>query len=185
MKLTVEIFLNMLKNENISYTVQGNNIFFKDGDKEKIKKLYALIDSKPEIEAAVIQHLNLKHSISLKEFLTDSEGAGVHIELVDAFTLIFTGGKDTAQKRLAGILERNIRLKATVILSLAVKNQNFLDVIQECACRRWSDGYSDSLLMAVLCNITRTHETIERDANGEPILKPKTDWDAEISHLFD
>ena len=71
--------------------------------------------------------------------------------------------------------------KAAEILRQAVKDSDLMDVIQECACRRWSDGYSDSLFMAVLCNITSTGEEIERDANGKPILKPKTDWNAEIS----
>ncbi|MBQ9628342.1 MAG: hypothetical protein IJR43_03645 [Synergistaceae bacterium] len=185
MKLTAENFLNLLSDRGVRYSIQANDICLIHDDSELIKKIYALIDSKPEFKAAVIQHINIQHGLSLKEFMTDAEGAGVHIELVDTFTLTFRGGKDTAQKRIAGILERNRRLKAVVILSLAAKNIDFLDVIQECACRRWSDGYTDSLLMAVLCNLTRTGETIERDADGQIILKPKTDWDAEISHLSD
>ena len=185
MKLTVKTFLKLLNDRRIKYTVQGNNIFFIHNDSELIKKIYALIDSKPEFEAAVIQYLNIQHGLTLKEFMLDVEGAGVHIELVDTFTLKFTGGKDRTRKRITELLEKNSRLKASVILSLAIKNPDFLDDIQECACRRWSDGYSDSLLMAVLCNIARTSETIERDADGQIILKPKTDWDAEISHLFD
>lgn len=185
MKLTVKNFLKLLNDKGISCTVQNENILFSEGDTNLINNLYVLLDKNPDLEAAVIQHINIQHELSLKEFMTDSEGAGVQIELVDAFTLTFTGGKDRTRKRIAGILERNSRLKAAVILSIAAKNSNFLDVIQEYACRRWSDGYSDSLLMAVLANISRTHETIERDADGEPILKPKTDWNAEISHLFD
>lgn len=71
--------------------------------------------------------------------------------------------------------------KAAAILRQAVNDSNLMDMIQERACIRWAEGYSDSLLMAVLCNIASAGEKAERDANGEPILKPKTDWDAEIS----
>lgn len=185
MNLTAENFVSMLKEKGISFTIQGNSIFFTNGDSELIKKLYALIDSKPEVELAVINHLNVQHGMSLKEFMTDLEGAGVKVELADPYTLTFIGGKAKSRERLAGILERNNRLKAALILSLAAKNPDFLDVIQGCACNRWADGYSDSLFSAVLCNLTRTYETIERDADGEIISKPRTDWQAEISHLFD
>ena len=183
MKLTAENFLKLLEDNSISFIVQSNKIFFTNGDSELIKKLYALIDDKPECEAAVIRHMNNQQGMSLQEFMTDLQGAGVHVELVDTYTLNFTGGKDKSRERLAGILERDNRLKAALILSLAAKNKNFLDVIQECACNRWCDGYSDSLLMAVLCNLTHTGETVERNPNGEIVLQPKTDWDKEIASL--
>ena len=183
MKLTVENFLTLLKDKGINYTVQGNAIFFMHNDSDLIKKIYALINSKSNFEAAVIQHIYSQHRISLKDFMLDAEGAGVHIELVDTYTLNFTGGKAQSRERLAGILERDTRLKAAVILSLAVKNSDYLFAIQECACNRWADGYSDSLLMAVLANLTHTGETITRDVNGKPVQKPKTDWDKEIVSL--
>ena len=183
MRLTAENFLNMLNNEGISFTVKGNHIFFTEGKKEIITKLHALIENNTDFEAAVIRHFNSHHGLSLQEFLTDLESAGVRVELHELYTLTFTGGKNESRKRLAGILEKNSYLKAALILSLAAKNQNFLDVIQECACKRWCDGYSDSQIMAVLCNLTHTGETVQRDANGNIILKNKTDWEKEIASL--
>ena len=73
--------------------------------------------------------------------------------------------------------------KAEEIMRRAVKDPVLLDEIQERACIRWAEGYSDSLLMAVLSGIALTGETIKRDADGQIILKPKTDWNAEISNL--
>ena len=45
------------------------------------------------------------------------------------------------------------------------------------------NGYSDSLLMAVLSGITATGETVKRDEAGQILLKLKTDWNAELSNL--
>lgn len=71
--------------------------------------------------------------------------------------------------------------KIAEILRQAVKDSDLMDMIQERACIRWSEGYSDSLYMAVLSGLTSTGETTEWDNNGQIILKPKTDWEAEIS----
>ena len=71
--------------------------------------------------------------------------------------------------------------KVAEILCQAVKDSDLMEKIQERACIRWSDGYSDSLYMAVLSSLTSTGETAERDNDGNIILKPKTDWNAEIS----
>ena len=71
--------------------------------------------------------------------------------------------------------------KAAEILRRAVKDSALRDSIQERAYIRWSDGYSDSLYMAVLSNYQATGETVEKDKDGNIILKPKTDWEAEIS----
>ncbi len=71
--------------------------------------------------------------------------------------------------------------KVAEILRQAVNDSDLMDMIQERACIRWSEGYSDSLYMAVLSGITSTGETAERDNDGNIILKPKTDWEAEIS----
>ena len=71
--------------------------------------------------------------------------------------------------------------KVAEILRQAVKNPDLMENIQERACIRWSDGYSDSLYMAVLSSLTSTGETAEQDNDGQIILRPKTDWNAEIS----
>ena len=71
--------------------------------------------------------------------------------------------------------------KARQILREAVNNPDLLYDIKERASIRWSNGLSDSLFNAVLCNLKPLNEEAERDSNGEIILKPKTDWHAEIS----
>ena len=68
--------------------------------------------------------------------------------------------------------------QAKEILFKALNDINLLDTITERACIRWADGYSDSLLNAVLCNIGvstggRTEE-----------LKPQTKWVDEIQGIF-
>ena len=183
MKLTAENFFELLNDKNITCSVQGECLFLNGTDSELIKKLYELIDKSPKFEAGIIRHIHMKHGMSLKEYQLALESAGVRIKLAGLYTLQFIGGKDKTRERLIGILERNSYLKAAVILSQAVNDSDLFDMIKERACIRWAEGYSDSLLMAVLSGITLTGETIKRDTNGQIILKPKTDWTAEISNL--
>ena len=193
----------LMKERGVKVRIESESHMVFTGDESYVKYFEDYLSSHKELreeilreisdiqaEAQELSAMNLtefrresEHGLSLQEFLTDSESAGVRVELHELYTLTFTGGKNSSRKRLAGILERNSYLKAALILSLAAKNQNFLDVIQECACNRWCDGYSDSLLMAVLCNLTHTGETVQRDANGNIILKTKTDWEKEIASL--
>ena len=106
--------------------------------------------------------------------------------------------------------------KTKSYLSLAVKDAKLsdddpkkkflLDKIQERACIRWAEGFSDSLFDAVLSSIKPLHETVEY-SNGideskieflhkmgfsdeeiknkgmgrNVILKPRTDWQTELS----
>ena len=70
--------------------------------------------------------------------------------------------------------------EAKRILREAVKNPDLLYDIKERASIRWSNGLSDSLFNAVLCNLKPLNEKAERDSNGEIILKPKTDWQEEL-----
>ena len=71
--------------------------------------------------------------------------------------------------------------KVSEILRRAVNDPDLMDMIQERACIRWAEGYSDSLYMAALSGLTSTGEITLRDNDGQIILKPKTDWEAEIS----
>lgn len=70
------------------------------------------------------------------------------------------------------------REQAKQILFKALNDINLLDDITERACTRWADGYSDSLLNAVLCNMG-----VSTDERGEE-LKPKTNWLEEIRKIF-
>lgn len=81
-----------------------------------------------------------------------------------------------ARKALDGLPEVEVEL----ILKAAVHNPDLLDAIKERASIRWSDGLSDTLYNAVLCNIKPLNEHVEIGEYGIPILKPKTDWDAEL-----
>ena len=77
-------------------------------------------------------------------------------------------------------LDEQPELEAELILREATRNPDLLDMIQERACIRWENGYSDSLYMAVLCNFKPTGEIAELDEDGHPILRAKTDWDKEL-----
>lgn len=77
-------------------------------------------------------------------------------------------------------LDEQPELETELILRETARNPDLLDLVKERAAIRWSNGYSDSLYMAVLCNIKPTGETIERDKNGQIILKPVSDKNPEI-----
>ena len=176
MKLTAERFFELLNDDGITCSVRGEHLMLNGTNSELITSLYKLIDKSPEFEAGIIRHMNIQQGMSLKEYQLALESAGVCIELAGLYNLKFTGGKDKTRQRLIGILEANSYLKAAVILSLAVNASDLLDMIQERACIRWAEGYSDSLHMAVLSGIALTGETSKRDSDGQIILKPKTDW---------
>lgn len=77
-------------------------------------------------------------------------------------------------------LDEQPELETELILRETARNPDLLDLVKERAAIRWSNGYSDSLYMAALCNIKPTGETIERDKNGQIILKPVSDKNPEI-----
>ena len=91
--------------------------------------------------------------------------------------ITFSGSSSHLRKALDEMPE----LEAELILREAIHNDDLMDVIQERACIRWADGYSDTLYSAVMCNIVSTEEKIARDENGEIIRKKLTDWDKELS----
>lgn len=96
-------------------------------------------------------------------------------------------------------------LEAELILHKAIHDADLLDSIQERACIRWVEGFSDSLFDAVLSSIKPLHETVEysneideskieflhkmgfsdeeiksKGMGRNVILKPRTDWEAEL-----
>ena len=70
--------------------------------------------------------------------------------------------------------------KAAADLRLAMNDPYVLERLQERACIRWADGLSDSLYDAALCFYKRLNEKVQRDNNGQIILRPQTDWNAEL-----
>lgn len=85
--------------------------------------------------------------------------------------ITFSGGSS-----LRKALDELPELEAEMILREAVHNSDLMDVIQERACIRWAEGYSDSLYMAVLCNIKETGEGRSEELNA------RTNWAAELSN---
>lgn len=75
----------------------------------------------------------------------------------------------------------NSNEEAWQVLREAMNNPDLLYNIKERASIRWSNGLSDSLFSAVLCNLKPLNEKAERDSNGEIILKPQTDWQEELA----
>lgn len=86
---------------------------------------------------------------------------------------------DNGGSALREALDDMPELEAELILREAVHNQDLMDMVEERACIRWENGYSDRLYMAVLCNIAPTGEIAELDEDGHPIQRAKTDWEAE------
>lgn len=81
---------------------------------------------------------------------------------------------------IAEAIKRNPEFEVELMLREATRNPDLLERIKERASIRWSDGLSDSLYDAVLCNIKPLNESAERDAEGKIILRPRTDWDMEL-----
>ena len=75
-------------------------------------------------------------------------------------------------------IAENPELEAELILRKA--DADLLDAITERAAIRWSNGLSDSLFDAVLCNIKPLNERPARDEDGRLILRPRTEWSAEL-----
>ena len=183
MKITAESFVEMLKDNGITCSINEEHVMLNGHDEKLLTKLYELLNTKPEFESRLIKYLNSQSNMSLDEYLTALNGAGVKIELDTWFELRFTGGKEKARLRLINILENYNRLKACIMLSLAVKDDNLLDMVKERACIRWENGYSNSLVMALMSSFAVTGEVSRRDNNGQIILQPKADWENEIANL--
>lgn len=101
----------------------------------------------------------------------------------DLMNMLFGGthakAKDTEAEKTLGVIDVP-REQVLKILREASKNPELLESIQERASIRWADGLSDSLYDAVLCNIKPLGEKPERDEEGKIILRPCTDWEAEL-----
>lgn len=80
------------------------------------------------------------------------------------------------QEQLMIEVLNNPELEALLILKAAKNDSNLKCCIEERACIRWGEKLSDSLFLAVLCNITKIAET----PNNE---QPRTDWDKELEQL--
>ena len=166
---------------------------------------------KPELIAALFPSTVEKKRLSPpQEFLRELDRYGITYSLSKTLFIPrveLHGGYAEGLKKCRAILAANPEIEAWIILHEATKNDTLLDVIQERASIRWSEGLSDSLYLAVLGNFSATTDTVEYtdkpDAeqvawarsvgiaeadimNREKYpcawikLKPTTDWDAEL-----
>ena len=76
--------------------------------------------------------------------------------------------------------QKEAQAEAERIMRQVVKDADLLEGIEERASIQWEQGLSDSLYQTVLRRLMECNEKIERDAEGRPILKPITDWEAEL-----
>lgn len=166
---------------------------------------------KPELIAALFPSTVEKKRLSPpQEFLRELDRYGITYSLSKTLFIPrveLHGGYAEGLKKCRAILAANPEIEAWIILHEATKNDTLLDVIQERASIRWSEGLSDSLYLAVLGNLTSKDETVEytdkpdmemvkfKRSLGIPEaaimdkqrcpsvwikLKPQTDWDAEL-----
>lgn len=148
---------------------------------------------------------SLRQKMNREQFLNSCKYFHLTPE-VENGRIVFSGKTDLKDARKA--LDELPELEAELILRKALHDSDLLFAIQERACIRWADGYSDSLFMAVLSNIAPTGEVIEFNDTPDEIQvaflrsmgfpdadimnrekhpsvwikqKPRTDWNAELS----
>lgn len=127
--------------------------------------------------------IQYEQSLNFCEFLSECEKFSLNISVNDFFEIKFTNGNNRIIFRLESLLNKNAELKTAVILHEAIKDPELLDIIKERAAIRWSEGLSDSLFNAVLCNFKPLNEKTECDSMGKIILRPCSDWQEELKRF--
>ena len=82
------------------------------------------------------------------------------------------------QEQLMIELLNNPELEALLILKVAQNNKYLTCCIEERASIRWGERLSDSLFLAVLCNLIIINETPSKGKE-----QPRTDWKKELEQL--
>lgn len=118
----------------------------------------------------------LKYKLS--SFMKRLTNAGVTYRVIDNRVEIFRN-KSKLEERdpLMQILHCEPDIEAMLILRSATMDKNLAGCIEERASIRWAEGLSDSLFLAVLCNIMPTGETPSKE------LKPRSEWEEELKQL--
>ena len=114
---------------------------------------------------------NLFNDATMKELLGEAWDKNLPALKNQEETFSFYRQVGQEQKNLGNDKEK----RAAGILREAANNPDLLDTITERAAIRWSEGLSDSLFDAVLCNFRTLNESAERDSEGKIILRPCSD----------
>ena len=185
MRMTAGEFIGLLNRQGIECRIHRGRIVLTGEECDMLNSLRAVLKGNPSFERRIVRHIEEATRMTAGEYLRECENAGVMLQ-IDTWgsDIDMAGGNERTRARLCNILTREPRLKAEVILHEAMKDPDLMYSIQERASIRWSNGYSDSLLSAVLCGITSTCEEIERGADGEIIMKPRQDWSAELARVI-
>ena len=184
MRMTAEEFIGLVSRQGIKCHIRRGQIHLTGGEGDLLNKLRAVLRDNPELAQGVKEHIEGASLMTAAEYVRECENAGIVLK-IDAWSydIDMAGGSEKARARLRMILEKSPDLKARVVLFEARKTPALMDSIQERACIRWAEGYTDSQASAVQCNDTETGEGSARDNDGQIILKPRTEWDAELARL--
>lgn len=186
MRITAQEFIGLVRRQGIKCDIHKGQLRLTGGESDMLNKLRAVLRDNPSLAQGVKEHTPEEDEslMTAREFLRECENAGIVLQ-IDAWTydISMAGVSEKAQRRLCKVLEKRPELKARVVLLKAMKDTALMDSIEERACIRWSEGYSDSLYMAVLSNLTETGEEVKKDANGQIILRPRSDMRAELARL--
>ena len=185
MKLTTDALIELFNKHDISCRADNGHVVLSGDNAALVKALADMLNNNRDVETKLFQRLTGGTAMSAKEFLLACESAGITVNASYCFgaELTLTGGKPERLLKLENSLAQDVKLKASVILIKCASDKNAMDAIKERASIRYADGYSDTLLSAVLSSLIDTGETIERDKNGEIVLKQKTDWTRELLNL--
>lgn len=119
----------------------------------------------------------------LSDFLCKLKKAGATYTVSEGYSLadrrVKIACKDSrVQKQLIKELHNDTETEALLILKSAIRDVDLAEAIKERACIRWADGnFSDSLFLAVLCNLKPTGEIPSKE------LQPITEWRDELKQL--
>ena len=108
-----------------------------------------------------------EEALSVKEYLHELAIYGLTYSV--EWGRVKLMGDEKVLMRCRGILSKRPDLEAKLILHEAVRNVDLLAEIYERANIRWTEGYSDSLYDAVMCNIKEWEEPLE--FNDKPDAK--------------
>ena len=184
MRITASDFIGLVRRQGIKCDVHKGQLLLTGGESDMLNRLRAVLKDNPSLAQGVKEHIEDESLMTAREFMRECENVGISLQ-IDAWTydISMAGVSEKAQRRLGKVLETRPELKAQVILLKALKDTALMDSIQERACIRWSEGYSDSLLKAVQSNYHATGAEIEKDKDGRIILMPRSDMSAELASL--